>query len=440
MSSWKPEAGSNITVATANSCHVLVALGGGQLVLLKLESRALAQAATQKMQHEISCLALESSQGTPKSDADGDVEMAAPDRQEGEVAAVGLWTDVSVRLLSLPNLEELEKQALGGETIPRSLLFAELEKTKYLLIGLGDGVLLTFKVLPKSDDGGKVNLTAKKRVSLGTQPVSLALFAIKNVTNVFAASDRPTVIYSAGGKLSFSNVNLQDVPVMSAFNCEAFPDSLALASKEELLLGTINEIQKLHIRTIRLNERPDRICHVPSKHVFALCTTRSGPENVDAGINRKDDSEVDPGKDDALANFESSFLRLVDDQSFEILDSFELDELEISLSIALCRFANAEISQQPSGSPDLARNQAAGAVEDYVVVGTAYCIDSESEPSRGRILVFSVSESENGSANGASGGRKLTLVTERVTRGAVYSLHYFNGKLLAGIQSKVQVR
>ena len=413
-------------------------------MLLKLEGRELGQTSTCTMDREVACLALEVKSDMSSVDGDGDVEMEMAGQDQNQeaidVAAVGLWTDVSVRLLSLPLLHELEKHFLGGETIPRSLLFADLEQTNYLLIGLGDGVLLTFKLVHEVKEGNAVaSLTAKKKVSLGTQPVSLALFSIKNVTNVFAASDRPTVIYSGGGKLSFSNVNLQDVPVMSAFNCEAFPDSLALASKEELLLGTINEIQKLHIRTIRLNERPDRICHVPSKHVFALCTTRSGPENADASINRKDGIETEPGKDDSLANFESSFLRLVDDQSFEILDSFELDELEISLSIALCRFTNAEIPQSSSG-PDMARNQGARAVEDYIVVGTAYCVDSESEPSRGRILVFSVSESESGTGKGSSGGKKLSLVTERVTRGAVYSLHYFNGKLLAGIQSKVQVR
>ena len=35
---------------------------------------------------------------------------------------------------------------------------------------------------------------------------------------------------------------------MSPFNSESFPDSLALATENTLTIGTIDEIQKLHIR------------------------------------------------------------------------------------------------------------------------------------------------------------------------------------------------
>lgn len=66
--------------------------------------------------------------------------------------------------------------------------------------------------------------------------------------HVFASSDRPTVIYSNNKKLLYSNVNLKEVAHMSAFHSESFPDSLALASETALTIGTIDEIQKLHIR------------------------------------------------------------------------------------------------------------------------------------------------------------------------------------------------
>jgi len=60
-------------------------------------------------------------------------------------------------------------------------------------------------------------------------------------------------------------------------------------------------------------------------------------------------------------------------------------------------------------------------------VGTAYALPTEAEPSRGRILVFGVVDN------------KLKLVTEAETKGAVYSLNLFNKKLLAGINSKIQL-
>jgi len=63
----------------------------------------------------------------------------------------------------------------------------------------------------------------------------------------------------------------------------------------------------------------------------------------------------------------------------------------------------------------------------YFIVGTAYAIPNEAEPNKGRLLVFTAVEN------------KLRLVTETETKGAVYALNDFNGKLLAGINSKIQL-
>jgi DNA damage-binding protein 1 len=51
--------------------------------------------------------------------------------------------------------------------------------------------------------------------------------------SVFAASDRPTVIYSSNKKLVFSNLNEGEVNYMASFNSAAFPDSLAIAKVSE---------------------------------------------------------------------------------------------------------------------------------------------------------------------------------------------------------------
>eukprot|EP00976_Prorocentrum_cordatum_P011312 227362-Prorocentrum_minimum.AAC.1 len=48
---------------------------------------------------------------------------------------------------------------------------------------------------------------------------------------------------------------------MSPFNSESFPDSLAISVENNLTIGTIDEIQKLHIRTVHLGEQPRRIAH-----------------------------------------------------------------------------------------------------------------------------------------------------------------------------------
>ncbi len=39
---------------------------------------------------------------------------------------------------------------------------------------------------------------------------------------------------------------------MCPFNSESFPESLAIGTEESLKIGTIDSIQKLHIRTVPL--------------------------------------------------------------------------------------------------------------------------------------------------------------------------------------------
>jgi hypothetical protein len=70
-------------------------------------------------------------------------------------------------------------------------------------------------------------------------------------------------------------------------------------------------------------------------------------------------------------------------------------------------------------------------LKEYLVVGTAFVLPEEQQPSRGRLLVFELL------TDSASGGRMVRLVVETPTRGAVFSLSSLNGKLVAGIDSKV---
>lgn len=62
---------------------------------------------------------------------------------------------------------------------------------------------------------------------MGTQPTVLRTFRSLSTSNVFACSDRPTVIYSSNHKLVFSNVNLKEVNYMCPLNSEGYPDRCA---------------------------------------------------------------------------------------------------------------------------------------------------------------------------------------------------------------------
>ncbi|XP_050221597.1 DNA damage-binding protein 1 [Mercurialis annua] len=366
LNEWKAPQDYSINVATANATQVLVATGGGHLVYLEIGDGVLTETKHAQLECEISCL---------------DINPIGENSTYSQLAAVGMWTDISVRIFSLPDLNLIAKEHLGGEIIPRSVLLCSFEGISYLLCALGDGHLLNFLLNLNTGE-----LTDRKKVSLGTQPITLRTFSSKNTTHVFAASDRPTVIYSSNKKLLYSNVNLKEVSHMCPFNSAAFPDSLAIAKEGELTIGTIDDIQKLHIRSIPLGEHARRICHQEQSRTFAICSLKHQA------------SAEEP---------ETHFIRLLDDQTFEFISTYQLDPFEYGCSILSCSF---------SDDANL-----------YYCVGTAYVMPEENEPTKGRILVFLV---EDG---------KLQLMVEKETKGAVYSLNSFNGKLLAAINQKIQL-
>ncbi|KAK9843115.1 hypothetical protein WJX74_007214 [Apatococcus lobatus] len=359
---WQPKSNTYINAATATPSQVLLAAGGGNLIYLEIQEGQLIETAHKQLDQEIACLDLTSTGGGSQ-----------------HLAAVGTWT-MQLLLLSLPSMQLLREEQLGGEVIPRSLLFAEFEGESHLLAGLGDGHLFNFHLDPST-----AALENRRKLSLGTKPITLKPFRSKGATHVFAASDRPTVIYSSNKKLLYSNVNEGEVNFMCPFNSSSFPESLALAKETGLTIGNMDEIQKLHIRSVPLGEQPRRLAHQDSSRTFGValsqCLDPSGGESFDA-------------------------LRLMDDQTFEVMDSHDLKPDEWVFSLATMTL---------------------GDTPQYYILGTAYVLENELEPSKGRILVFEVRD------------RKLHMLAEKETRGAVYNLAHFQGKLLAGINSRVQL-
>eukprot|EP00945_MAST-04E_sp_MAST-4E-sp1_P008624 g8624.t1 len=344
---------------------------------------ALKEMATSTLDNEVACIDV----GAMDGDSAG---------QTSKLAAVGMWKDMTVRTLRLPTLEQLHQCSLESETIPRSVLLGNFDGTLHLLVGLGDGTLVRFLC-----DEGNGTLSARKKVAIGTQPIGLRAFSSGDKKHVFAASDRPVVIYSNNGKIHYSSVNRSNINVVCPFSSEGFEDCLAVASDSDMSIGAMDEIQKLHIRKIPLGEQPRRICHSKRHGMFAVVTCRF---QLDENTNGEE--------------IETNYLRLVDDQEFTVLDSFVLDDFEQGISAITAGFKSDESI-------------------DYFVVGTAYALEDEPEPSRGRILVFNVA-AQTGPGGESRPGR-LELIAQVDTPGAVYSLNCFNGLLLAGVNSKIQL-
>ncbi|KAG2392717.1 hypothetical protein C9374_011442 [Naegleria lovaniensis] len=358
---WKCPRGTTISLAASNPTQLVVSLGEGRLVYIEITENGFNQVNQTKLEYEVSCIDITPEEG----------KISSPS------CAVGMWTEISVRILKLPSFELLACQELGGEILPRSILMATFEGISYLLCGLGDGHLFSFKMA----DRGMGILTDRKRINIGSKPVMLRPFLSKdNQLNVFATSEKPTIIYSRNQKLVYSNVNLGEVTDMCPFNHESFPDHLAIANENSILIGQIDEIQKLHIKTVQLHAQPMKICHQPSSKSYGLLITQ-------------------------FEEPESSAVFYLDEHTFQKKSEFRLDNNELGQSIISCTFADDD--------------------NEYFVVGTTINEADEEEPSKGRIIVLQAQDD------------KLVVRAEKDVKGAVMCLHSFNGKLLAGVTGRL---
>ena len=132
-----------------------VRVGGGQIIrnfltfwYVQVQSNKLALRGDCTLEFEVACIDL-----TPIEEGE----------TRAEIASIGLWTDISVRLLRIPSLEEITREMIGGEIIPRSILIAKFEGVNYLLCSLGDGSLIYYLFTPQ---GTLVDRRKVKKISL----------------------------------------------------------------------------------------------------------------------------------------------------------------------------------------------------------------------------------------------------------------------------------
>jgi len=151
VASWDAPQGERILAASSTDSHVAIALNSRNLVILQiLESGNLRSKFTIAVPDEISCL-----------DCSDDLLV------------VGLW-NVSFILYSMTDSTEIEILSIGEEVMARSILLTQFEGSKFLLCGLGDGSLISYKF----DDHAA--LQDRKKIIIGTKPISLRSFRYDN--------------------------------------------------------------------------------------------------------------------------------------------------------------------------------------------------------------------------------------------------------------------
>ncbi|KAF8461342.1 mono-functional DNA-alkylating methyl methanesulfonate N-term-domain-containing protein [Kalaharituber pfeilii] len=389
---YRPPANAKINLASANEEFLVLAAAGTDVVLFDLRQH-MKEIAKRTFVHEVSALAV----------------PAAPSK----IVLMGSWTTAVVSVLAIPGLETLLEEDVvsgtevaGGGAVPRSLFLGKILEGQLptLMVAMGDGRLLTYAF---SEGENEFSLSQKKNIVLGVQPVYLQPIPASDggeLVHVFATCDHPSLVYGAeGSRIVYSAVTVrgsEKATFVTPFHTRQFPGSVVVATDDGTVkIMEIDPLRTTHIQTLHVGDTVRRIAHARQHRVFVVVTIELKADGTPDGRERY-----------------PSWVRIVDEDRFEVVDSWALDEGEFVEAVVVARLENGGVQ---------------GGWEEKVVVGTGFHDEDESgeEPTRGRIIVFEIGEE-----------RKLKIAcVEEVAGGGCKCLDPQPHLLLAATQKHVRV-
>ena len=368
---WKPTGKGAITAVSANDTTLIVAVNGSELYMMDLANDLKIVASRSDFPFQIACVNI------PTTSAN--------------YCTIGFWGVSTVSVLGVRDLAvACQVDASPGEaTVPRSIALANVLKDQppMLFVALADGHIVTFSM---DRDSGQ--LRNRKSIVLGTQQAELRILPrADGLQNVFATCEHASLIYGSEGRLTYSAVTAEKASCVCPFNAECYPDSIAIATKEDLKIALVDEERSTHVRGRHVGETVRRIAHSPKLQAFGLGTIARALEN---------------GQEVVTSHF-----RLVDEVTFNEQAVFALNHDELIESVM-----RAEL---PDG---------AGRMIERFVIGTAYIDEDVADSIRGRIVILDVTED-----------RSLKVVAEMNTRGACRCLAMVDGKIVAALIKTVSL-
>lgn len=396
--SWSPsEVGSKTVIAASidtASSQVLVALKGGQVVLLSLAGSAISNAATIQMPNEVSALHI----------AHG-------------IAAVGQWATNTIHLLALPDLADLTPSSMstqeeGFGSLPRSVLVHRFQRTDSkadvapsLVVGLATGAVLTFTLaLPTEDSFSKtIAMLDKKTTALGRQPARLTPFTttLGQVAILAHNGESPSVIWAENGRVTCSAVGHPSVRAAAQVISAGSQPALALALPDRIQLSSVGEIGQLSITKAHLGlDNPVAICGLSRDkrglhQYFAVLTHPYRPEGS------------------ATREQRASKLIVVNSASFDKVAEYDLEAREK---------ANCVCTMDTEAG-------------ERIVVGTGFVNPYEAETTAGRVLLFALDQSASKGSDESS--YRLSLRASEQVGGNTFAVAEVANKLLACVNSEV---
>ncbi|KRZ12626.1 DNA damage-binding protein 1 [Trichinella pseudospiralis] len=350
------------------------------------------------------------------------------------VCIVAHWTKICLQLLFLPSLEPAHTVFYVEGSVIRSALMCNFESNLYLFVSLADGNLIFYTV-----DEESYALVDGKKVSLGTDSISLKMFKTKNTLSILACTEKPTVIYMNNNKLQFSSLDSSAIYYMTPLFTSAYDNGVLFTNGQCLTIGIVDEIKKLHIRSVVLGETPRRIVWQPENRLVGVLTIRitdlPGNSSSESSASnralhsasapplRRTTLTVDPnsainegamnvGAEDTGVDrsVETHSFLLLDQNSFDVLHAYSMSPLEECTSILSCTMGE---DQNP-----------------FFILSAAVITADDTEPLQGRLLVLRFERDGHGNSS-------LNLVHEKEVNGCVYAMASFKSKLLVAMNSSV---
>lgn len=384
LSDWRTTEEHIITAASANEDILLLSVAGRSLVSLDLHN-GLQVLAREDIgsENQISC-------------------VSVPAQIPG-IGLVGFWNSGSVSILELDTLKVLHGEILRGQdsaSVPRDIVMAQVlpatQSGPTLFVAMADGTVQSFNV-DKSD----YSLSGKKSIVLGTQEATFqVLLQPDGLSNIFATCEHPSLIYGSEGRIVYSAVTADKAVCICSFNAEAYPDSIIVATAEDVKISHIESERTTHVRSLPMGETIRRLAYSATEKVFGI-----------GSIKR----ELLQGEEIITSSF-----RLVDEVVFgELGHPYLLEQGGPNGTELIESVIRAEM-------PD-----AHGEPAERFIVGTGYLEDapnSEASRVRGRILVF-----------GIDSQRQQYLIAAHELRGACRCLAILDGKIVAALVKTVIV-
>ena len=382
---WQPPEGHRITAASSNESYILLSTNGLTLVSLDIQ-QGLKEVAVQTLTNndQVACIHV-------------------PGQISG-IGVVGFWRSGSISILNLANLQVLHSEELrrkNDASIPRAIVMTQVLPPAIsgpsLFVAMEDGIVLTFNV-----EKSTYSLSGRKSVVLGIQQAGFHVLPRDDgLFNVFATCEHPSLIYGSEGRIIYSAVTAQDATCVCSFDSQAFPNSIVVATSDQLKISQIDTERRTHVSTLNMGETIRRIAYSPTEHSFGIGRIKrelfKGDELLTCSFSLVEDVK--------LGSMGEPYI-LGQDHGAELIECL----IRADLPIKHGDFQPAE----------------------RFIVGTSL-IDEDSEflqenDIRGRILVFSVDSNKT-----------PRLVGQILLKGACRKLAVLNGQIIAALTKTVVI-